>query len=553
MAGLDELRRRQLVDHAARASLHPLVRDHVYAGLAGHAGRRRALHRLAARASEWLADPLEASWHYTRAGDLAEAADLLVASVADLVASGRAERGADLVGELLGLADTETRSRLLVARGDLLMYTERGDDAERSYRDALAWQAPAAVRAGVTWRLAQCLLQRGQVAEALQLSEAAQESLTSDDDLLAAQLCVVRSQAHLMLSDFDAGYGVAGSALGYADRVAAIAAGTAAEIRCRALGVQGVVARLRGEATAAAALFDQSLANARATGRAGLIGRALFNYAALAHEQGELARAEALYTETLGVTRPVGDSYATARVLHALGMIRHQAGGADEAMARFTESIALRRRLGDIQGAANSEHSYAHVLLWLGRTAQAREMIDTAVTETSRTGERRSLGHLLDTLAMISLIEGDLARAYDYLTEAADIAAAIGERRLAEEVRLHRALAALADGDLGGARRLTAEPAGPAIGSTLLRLAVVACIALAAGDRAAALKHAADLSERAAAAGFVPEAGAARRIAACAACAASGNPPAAGYPRLIWVTDRTDRAVADRDPSLTVP
>ena len=34
IAGIEELRRRQLVDHAARAVLHPLVHDHVYAGLA---------------------------------------------------------------------------------------------------------------------------------------------------------------------------------------------------------------------------------------------------------------------------------------------------------------------------------------------------------------------------------------------------------------------------------------------------------------------------------------------------------------------------------------
>ena len=37
LAGLDELRRKQLVDHPARAGLHPLVRDYCYARLVGAA------------------------------------------------------------------------------------------------------------------------------------------------------------------------------------------------------------------------------------------------------------------------------------------------------------------------------------------------------------------------------------------------------------------------------------------------------------------------------------------------------------------------------------
>ncbi|HLJ98899.1 MAG TPA: tetratricopeptide repeat protein [Streptosporangiaceae bacterium] len=557
MTSLEELRRRQLVDHAARASLHPLVRDHVYAGLAGDPDRRRALHRLAAVYCEPShgrpGDPLEAAWHHVRADDHAEATDLIVASVRDLVASGRAERSADLVTELLAQApraDDERTRQLLVARGDLLLYTERAELAEQSYRDALARPAPPAVHAGVTWRLAQCLLQRGQVTEALHVSERAADALSEQEDMLRAQLAVARSQAHLMLSDFDVAAAVAASATLSADRLAAVTTSTAAEIRCRARGVMGVVARLRGQTAEALTLFDQSLADARATGRAELTGRALFNFAALAHEQGVLAQAERLYTEALTITGPIGDSYGTARVLHALGMIRHQAGAADEAIARFTESIALRRRLGDIQGAANSEHSYALVLLWLGRTEQARDLIASAVEETRRTGERRSLGHLLDTQAMIALVEGQVTSAVDYLDQADEIAIAIGEHRLAQEIRLHRALAALAGGDLATARNLAAEPAGPGHSIMLQRLAIVACIALAAGDRAAALEHAADLSRHAAAHGFVPEAGAARRIAAAAA---SGGPPDAAYPKLIWVTDRIDRAVADRDPMLTAP
>lgn len=565
IGGIEELRRRQLVDHAARATLHPLVRDHVYAGLAGNTGRRRSLHRLAAAHCERaLGDPLEASWHYARAGDPAEAADLLVASVAELTASGRSARAAELAAELLnnGLVTGETIRQLQVVRGDLLVHTELAGVAEDAYRDALARPAPPAVRAGVAWRLAQCLLQRGQVPEALELCRGAAASLTDDDGVLSAQLATVQSQAHLMLSEFDHAVTLATRACDLADQIAAVTADIATGIQCRAFGVLGVVARLRGQEDEAGQLLRRSLAAARAAGRKDMIGRTLFNLAAIAHERGELTRAERLYTEALTEVRQIGDGFGTARVLHSLGKIHYHRCAADEAMALFMESVALRRRLGDAQGAANSEHSYAHVLLSLGRTAEARELLVAALAATAEIGERRSRGHYLDSLAMIALVDGDIAAAGGYLTEAGDTAAAIGEPNLAAEVRIHRALTQLARGDVAAARRLADVPAtGTAAavpgGSTLValqHLAIAACIALADGDFAAAAGHAAEMARRAAASGLVLEARAADRIYAAVAAARNGAapPPAVLYPRLIWVSDEAqDLEFPARDGSLT--
>ena len=205
LAGLDELRRRQLVDHPARADLHPLVRDYCYATLLGAAAGRRRLHRLAAAHCERvLNDPLEAGWHYLRAGDSAEAADLLAARTAEIVAGGRSGPAADLAAELLaaGKLTGETERVALITRGDLLLHTERAGEAEEAYRDALARPAPPVVRAEAAWRLAQSLLQRGRVPEALELCRATASGLTGDEEVLRAQLGVVRSRAHLMLSEF---------------------------------------------------------------------------------------------------------------------------------------------------------------------------------------------------------------------------------------------------------------------------------------------------------------------------------------------------------------
>ena len=553
IGGIEELRRRQLVEHAARAALHPLVRDHVYAALAGDTGRRRNLHRLAAAHCELvLTDPLEAGWHYARAGEPAEAADLLIASVPELTAGGRCARAADLAKELLdgGQLTEEAVRQLLVARGDLLVRTERAGEAEDSYRDAFAGPAPPAVRAGVAWRLAQCMLQRGRVPEALDLCRAAAASLTAGDEMLSAHLATVQSQAHLMLSDYDRAAATASRALDLADQVAVVTAVDAAGIRCRAFGVLGVVARLRGQPEEARRILRLSLAAARTAGRRDVVGRALFNLAAVAHEHGDLDGAERLYGEALAEMRSIGDGFGTAGVLHSLGKIHFHRCAADEAMAMFLESVALRRRLGDAQGAANSEHSYAHVLLSLGRTADARELLETVLRSTADLGERRSRGHYLDSLAMIALVDGDIAAADGYLAEAGDIAAAIDEPRLRATVAVHRALADLARGDLAAARRLArptgngvpeAEPDGSLL--ALERCAVTACVALASGDRATAARLAAGMEQRAAAHGFALEARAARRIAAAAAGEDAGDEAgtrgaaAARYPRLIWVSD----------------
>jgi ATP/maltotriose-dependent transcriptional regulator MalT len=565
IGGIEELRRRQLVDHAARAALHPLVHDHVYAALGGDTRRRRSLHRLAAAHCERaLADPLEAGWHYTRADEPGEAADLLVASVADLTASGGGTRAADLATELLsgGRLAGETERQLLAARGDLLTHTERAGEAEDSYRAALARPAPPAVRAGVAWRLAQCMLQRGQVRDALGLCRTVAAGLTDDDGVLGAQLSTVIGQAHLMLADYDQAAAAASRALGLADQVAVVTAVDAAGIKSRALGVLGVVARLRGQPDEARRLLRRSLEAARTARRRDMAGRALFNLAATAHEQGQLDRAERLYAEALGEMRPIGDGFGTARVLHSLGAIRFHRCAADEAMALFLESVALRRRLGDPQGAANSEHSYAHVLLSLGRTAEARELLKAVLSTTAGIGERRSRGHYLDSLGMIALVDGDVAAADGYLAEAGDIAAAIDEPGLRASVDLHRALACLARGDRAAARRMAGRPeegvaeaaagageTGAGAGETgggpaaepdtslpaLERCAVTACLALAGGDRAAATRQAAEMERRAAANGFALEARAARRIRAAAG--EDAHPAgAAGYPRLIWVS-----------------
>jgi tetratricopeptide (TPR) repeat protein len=545
--GLEELRRRQLVGHAARASLHPLVHDHVFAWLVGTAAGRRRLHGLAARHCEQvLNDPLEACWHFVRAGDHAEAADLLVASAADLTASGRSERAAGLAAELLdsGRLTEDAGRQLFIARGDLLVHTERAAEAEDAYREALRRSVPLAVRAEVAWRLAQCLLQRGRVREALALCRDAAAELAEGEDVLRAHLAAVQSAAHLMLSEFAAAVTMAQAACSIADRIEVIAPGIATSVRARAFSVLGITARLRGDREEAARWLDRAVTAARASGMREAAGRALFNLGAIAHEGGKLHNAELLYEEALAEARTIADGYGAARVLHALGIIEKNRGATERALELFEESRALKQRIGDLDGAANSEHGRALVQLCLGRVAEARTTMSAVLAASEDLGERRSRAHFLDSAAMIALVDGDLAAARGFIAEAADVAEGMAGPALLADIALHRALAGLLAGDIPAAQRdadLAAEQisrTGPGVSAgSLDSMAVTACIALARGDAAGAAASAAELAGQAGRTGFVLWERAAQRIAAAASAAPSetGPPDPCRYPALIYV------------------
>jgi tetratricopeptide (TPR) repeat protein/transcriptional regulator with XRE-family HTH domain len=546
LAGLDELRRRQLIDHPARAELHPLVHDHVYAGLVGTAAGRQRLHRLAAAHCESvLADPLEASWHFARAGCPAEAAELLATRVADIIASGRGAVGAELAAGLLaaGGSTSEAQRQLHVARGDRLLHTELAAEAEDAYRRALASPASAAVRAEVSWRLAECLLQRGQVTEALQLCRSAGASLSDDDIVLRAQLAAMQGRAHLMLSELPAALAVAGEARAAAERFAGVAPDVAAAVRARAGLVLGSASRLRGEPREAVQWLQESLAAARAAGLREVAGRALFNTGAIAHELGEMSRAEQLYGEALAQMRAIADGYGIGRVLHALGMVRNQAGAPDEATALLEEARDLKLRMGDPVGAANSEHTLALIQLARGRTETARGMLATILAATLEHGERVSRAHYLDSLAMAELADADPASAGRHLAEAATIAAEVGHPSLGSMISLHRAFAALSAGELDTAGLLArdcaqeaAERDGAHASLGIELAALQACLALAAGQLPAARDHAAAMAALAQTAGDTRYRRAADRIASAVDAASTGGilvPQV--LPRLLWV------------------
>lgn len=541
LAAIGELQRRQIIDHPARAALHPLLRDHGYATLIADVGRRRRLHRVAAEWSERVADDvLEAAWHYTRAGDADEAADLLAGRVTALVERGQAFAAGDLAAHLLravrtrATPDPDVIRRLLVARGDLLVHTDRAAEAEDAYREAFVQPAAPTVRGQVGWRLANVLLERGGVTEALELCRAAAPGTSDQDAVLAGQLAAVQCRAHLMRSDHDTAISVGRQALELADRIAPVSPQVAAEVSARAHAVLGVVRRLRRETAAALAHLDSSVAAARMAGLPQLAARSTFNLGALRLEQGDLAGAGRLFTDLLPEMRARGDSYGAGRVLHAMGVIRLNQGDPTGAIDLLEQAVAAKSGLGDLAGAATSEHSRALALLALGRVADARQLVDRVLAASTGTGERWARAHFLDTTGMIALVEGDLTRAARAFTDAQGLAAEIrADPHLAALLQVHLVLTRLAAGDLDGAGWLAGSLVVDGLGGTLAFEAEFArgALAAAAADRSAALAATAAMASRAAATGNAYYAAAAARLAATI----DAPPPPGRFPALLWL------------------
>jgi ATP/maltotriose-dependent transcriptional regulator MalT/DNA-binding XRE family transcriptional regulator len=532
LAALAELQRHQLIDHPSTALLHPLVRDHAYARLVGDVARRRRLHRLMA---DWFeqarGDVLEAAWHFGQAGDLSQAAEVLAGQGRALFRSGQALSAADLAGTLLTRASRRPgpARQLHLLRGDLLVNTVRADEAEAAYREALVLSTTAPLRAQVAWRLAESQLQRGQVAEALELCRRSAADLAPTDTLLRAQLAASEARAYLMLSQYDDAIGAGDRATALAGHLRTIVPKEAAEVRARALATLGIVARLRRQPEAFASL-RRAVAAAREAGLHELANRCLFNIGALRFELGQLDAALEVFDEVLAELQAVGDSYGMARVLHAMAQVQRCGGDLEAALATLDRACTMKRELGDVLGLASSENSRAYALMSLGRVAEARTLVERILAETADMGEQWVRGHFLDTLGLVMLVAGEVDKAQATLREALALPGRADPHSRAE-IEAHLALALLVQGEVELAEQALENGVPTEFGAEIeLQLHFLdAALALARCDRQAVRNAAQAMAERVAGTGYTVYA----PIAAALAAAADEPPPLTSLPQML--------------------
>jgi ATP/maltotriose-dependent transcriptional regulator MalT/DNA-binding transcriptional regulator YiaG len=535
-AAVAELQRRQLVDHATSAALHPLIRDHRYARMVSDPRRRRRLHRIAAGCYDRGDDPLEAAWHFTRAGDVTQASDVLTGQVHTLIGRGQNLAAADLTGLLLERVNGgngELARQLFVVRGDLLVNTVRGAEADAAYREALGHPMPAPVRALVVLRLAESLLERHQPAEALVLCADAAATIGPREALLLARLNAVQAWARIQLSEYDEALPLARRALECAAPWSVIAPELAVGVVARAEWTLGVVLRLRSHADAATHLH-RAAAAARSANLHHLAARALLNLGALRWDEGHMTAALEVFGQAEASARATADSHGLARALFNTASTRTQLGELTAAVHTFAEVRALRERLGDTQGVLNVKMGLANAMCYLGRTDEAlAELADVVAADWA---EPRTRVHALDTQTVALLAAGQAERA----VEAAHVGLELASRyvpTMLTTLEAHLAVGQLilgspelaellVHGDLG-AHHFEAE-----LDTMFLR----AVLAHARRDRAAMAEHTAELAAWLDTRDVPLHA----RTPAHLLAGFDRDLPLADVPRLIWCTRQPD-------------
>jgi ATP/maltotriose-dependent transcriptional regulator MalT/DNA-binding XRE family transcriptional regulator len=416
---LNVLQRRYLIENARHADLHPLVRDYLYAALSTDVPRKKQVHRLAAQWAERGGEIVEAAYHWTRAGDLEQATEVVSDQSEQLFNRGQANAAVQVVDEALQRAGrkrgdtTSLRRRLLKARGDLLRGTFRAAEAENSFREALSLaQNLPAVRAEIVRNLAQILLQRGRTAEALQLCQSAMKGLTPGDIILRARLSSIECRAHLALSHYDEAERLASEAITLAGQFAEALPRVADDVWARSERTLGWINYTRHpESTESLVHYRRALECARRAGLRVIESAILSNIATALMERGDLDGALQSYQESLKGYEALGDMYGSAGILHNLGALYAAREDSESALKQFEKASEIERRIGDIEGLLSSEGARASTMLSMGKLVEARSVLERVLIDGKDSTDIWTMGTCLCLLAEVQLLQGEFETA----------------------------------------------------------------------------------------------------------------------------------------------
>ncbi len=451
-----ELQRRQLIDDATRARLHPLVRDFVYRILEEEPTRAQRLHRLA---GDWLMlepkDPQGAARHYALAGLLELAIDAIEEHLSLLTVQGKAAQAVTVLDQILSQMatphgdGTDLRRRALTLRGVLLRGTLRVDEGEANLREALSLATAPAVRASISAELAEILSQRYRFQELLELSDVVSRDLAPDDRLLRARFRSLAVGAYSSLGQPDAARQAAADALAlttsFPPRVTSL-------IRSRAHIELANVARIQLDTPEAMRQAQAAVAAARDGG----LARAMYLHQAfvggLYFDLGNLESSFRQRQEALDGLLAIGDIHSAAYIMTYLADIHHVRLEQPQAIDQLNRASDIFRTVADPRGLASSESALAGALLWLGQIALARQVVEQLLVETVGKATERLWGYRLNKRAMIQLVQGETDAALTTLEGALALASVQTYPMLRFELHTTQAVAYLTAGalDLAG-------------------------------------------------------------------------------------------------------
>jgi predicted ATPase/DNA-binding CsgD family transcriptional regulator len=142
-----------------------------------------------------------------------------------------------------------------------------------------------------------------------------------------------------------------------------------------------------------------------------LRGKALVAAGTLASHQNDYGRATALYEESLALARALNYGPGIAGSLSNLGLIAVQQGAYARATALYAEVFALAQQLGDTAGMAIAQNNLAIAALRQHDFQRARTLYEQSLTRYRALGNVQAEAEVLNNLAEIAWLTDETAQA----------------------------------------------------------------------------------------------------------------------------------------------
>jgi predicted ATPase/class 3 adenylate cyclase len=193
---------------------------------------------------------------------------------------------------------------------------------------------------------------------------------------------------------------------------------------------------------------ERALELARLIGNAAVAARALGTLFTLAFIAGDRRLATRLSAESVAVARSTGDAQLIGELLHFAALD----GIGEEARLAHEQALAYLRASGDVLFAAKGLHSLSGMELAAGRTAAARVRLEQAISLAEELGDEVFRYGFRSDLAVMLLIDEEYQRAAPLLRQCLQVARRTGALLDVSQVIFGTACIAAWDGwhELGG-------------------------------------------------------------------------------------------------------
>ena len=255
-----------------------------------------------------------------------------------------------------------------------------------------------------------------------------------------------------------------------------------------------IILTIRGDADAAAAMFDRALEAARKLDDASVLARTLLMAGWVPFWRDDLMGARTMFTEALEASRSNPerpDRWSEVRALVSLSSVTSEEGDEVDALALAEEGLEIGRASGQEFAIATAEEKVALALRHMLRLDESLEHSEAAIQTYRELGARWELAGAIGDRGVTYRLSGRLEDAETQLREAFALCRGLKERGLVTWTAAELMKIQILRGDLGDAVQTMEDPTSRLAelepGTSTALLVSQAVLALATQDRDSAL------------------------------------------------------------------